>query len=85
MVAKFLGPGWNSGTIVLALLEPAGEIKRPEKRWGTEERRKGVGRRVDLKCLDGGLECIAGEGALFLSFFKWEVGEGQFGGTQCVL
>jgi len=54
MVAKWLGPVLNSETIVLALLEPAEEIKHPEKRWGTEKRREGVGRRVDLKGLDGG-------------------------------
>lgn len=48
MVAKWLGPVLNSETIVLALLEPAGEIKNSAKRWGTEERREGVGRWVDL-------------------------------------
>lgn len=32
MVAKWLGPVLNSETIVLALLETAGEIKHPEKR-----------------------------------------------------
>lgn len=32
MVAKWLGPVLNSETIVLALLEPAGEIKNPAKR-----------------------------------------------------
>lgn len=30
MVAKWLGPVLNRKTIVLALLEPAGEIKHPE-------------------------------------------------------
>ena len=84
MVAKWPGPVWNSETIVLALLEPAGEIKHPEKRWGTEERRKGVGLGVDLKGLDGGLECVAGEGVLFLSFLN-EKSARAVGGTQCVV
>lgn len=41
MVAKCLDPVLNTETIVLARLEPAGEIKDPEKRGGTEERRGG--------------------------------------------
>lgn len=83
MVAKWLGPVLNTETIVLALLEPAGEIKHQEKRWGTEEKREGVGRRVDLTSLDGGLERIAGEGglarllSLSSSLFKWEVSKGS--------
>lgn len=88
MVAKWLGSVLNSETIVLALLEPAGEIKHPEKRWGTEERwGGGLGRRVDLKGLDGGLECVAGEGApsllLSSSPFKWEVGKGSWRHAVC--
>lgn len=89
MVAKWLGSVLNSETIVLALLEPAGEIKHPEKRWGTEERWEGVGRRVDLKGLDGGLEYVAGEGAPSLSrslpLFLNEKSARAAGGTQCVV
>lgn len=90
MVAKWLGPVLNTETIVLALLEPAGEIKHQEKRWGTEEKREGVGRRVDLTSLDGGLERIAGEGGSLacshsLHLFLNEKSARAARGTQCVV
>lgn len=65
MLATSLSPVSNSETIVLALLEPTGEIKHPEKRRGTEDSREGGvrGLGTDLKGLDGGLECFEGEGS----------------------
>lgn len=58
------------------LLERLSTQRRDEVQKRGEERREGAGRRVDLKGLDGGLECVAGEGALSLAsrslplFFK---------------
>lgn len=52
MVAEWPGPAANSGTIVLASLEPAAEIKH--QRWDEVQSEGGAGRRVDLKGLDGG-------------------------------
>lgn len=48
-----------------------------------------MGRRVDLKGLDGGLEYVAGEGAPSLSrslpLFLNEKSARAAGGTQCVV
>lgn len=48
-----------------SLLERLSTQRRDEVQ--KKGRREGVGRRVDLKGLDGGLECVAGERAPSLS------------------